>query len=489
MSITSLNKILPVEIDGYVTSSADMSSMFIEFIVYDNDNVIINEKIIPFSDVVNSSLYFYDTTFIMNPGVHLRSLGYSVGTYKVKYNFFKKIIGDYSDPSNLLILKKISPSRTELEVVIPTDVSNSITQEINNFLQLDGSKLVYYTFFGSDNNYLIVNKLLYNKSMLLKLYNELPDTIDILTQFTVVKKIFESYEDTVTLHTEYIDDLSNLNYLSGPKINYKKAGLTYRTTPLENFESLASTKEEVVDKITKLYLSSSLIEGIDINIDYRNYSNFIHFSSAEQRLKNFKSKLKKIEFFNSKINSLITGSITGLTDLSLSYYKSQKNNILNTFDQYEYFMYYESGSYESSSLGVFPDYTWPKYTSEKPYLLYSITSSQAIQWYNSMIVSASKYDNSNPNILTNTIPIEIALDDQNSQYFTFIQMIGHALDINYNYINRMTSIHERQNCIFEGIPRELILPVINHYGFDLRSGNVVKGLVECIPSMSVTHSI
>lgn len=489
MSTTNLNNILPIETDGYITGSADMSSMFIELIVYNTDNVLINENVIPISDIINNSLYFYDKKFIMNPGVHLRELGYSVGTYKVKYNFFRKVVGDYSDPSKLLTLKKISPSRTELQILIPPDVSNSLTQEINSFLKLDGSKLAYYTFFGTDRNFLIVNKLFYNKDLLLKLYDELPADIDILTGFTIVEKIVQSYEDTVTLRTEYVDDLSNLNYLSGPKINYKLSGLTYRTTPLENFETLASTEAAVVDEITKLYLSSSLIEGIDINIDYRDYSNFIHFSSAEQRLKNFRSKIKKLEFYNSKLVSLASGSTTGLTGSSLSYYKSKKDEILNTFDQYEYFMYYESGSYESSSLGVFPDYTWPKYTSEKPYLLYSVTSSQVNTWFNSMLISASEYDNLNPNILTNAIPIEIVLDDQNSKYFTFIQMIGHILDINYNYINRMTSVHERQNCIFEGIPRELILPVINHYGFDLRSGNVIKGLIECIPSMSVTSSI
>jgi len=490
MSTTNLNTILPVETQGYLTASADMSSSFVELIVYDVNGVLINENLIYMNTIQGDSLYIYDTKFIMNPGVHLRSLGYSAGTYKVKYNFFKKVVGNFDEVEQTATLKKISPSRTELEVVIPTDVSSSIKIEIDNFLESDKSKLVYYTFFGSDRNFLIINNMLYNKDLLLKLYEELPADIDILTRFTIVEKYVESYEDTITLRTSYIDDLSNLNYLHGPKINYKAAGLTYRTTPLENFEALASTTIVKQDEITRLYLSSSLIEGIDINIDYRDFSQFIHFSSAEQRLKNFKSKMKKLEFYNSKLVLFASGSTVGSTGSSLSYYKGQKDEILNTFDQYEYFMYYETGSYESSSLGVFPDYTWPKYTNTNPYLLYPVTSSQASMWYASILVSASEYDNLNPNILTNTIPVEIVLDDQNSQYLTNIQMVGHMLDINYNYVNRMTSIHERQNCIFEGIPRELILPAINHYGFDLRSGNVIKGLVECIPiSGSITGSV
>lgn len=490
---TNLNKIIQPEISGslinFLDTQEEINSVFIEFLVYDLNNILINENIIPIKNVLNSSLFIYSDKFIMNPGVHLRSLGYSNGTYKVKYNFFKKIVGDITSVDELLTLKKISPSRTELEVAIPTDVSSSIYSETIQFLNSDKSKLLYYTFFGSDKNFLIINNMIFNKDLLLKLYNELPAEIDVLTKFSITQKLLETYEDTVTLKTELIDDLSNLNILRGPNINYKNAGLTYRTTPLENFETLVSTQQNKIDKITSLYLSSSLIEGIDINIDYRNYANFVHFSSAQQRLKNFKQKLRKLEFFNSKLTQLSGIIIAGQTGSSYLYYKGQRDEILNTFDQYEYFMYYQSGSYESSSLGIFPDYTWPKYTNEPPYLLYSVTSSEAITWYNSMIISASEYDNLNPNILTNTIPIEIVLDDQNSQYFTYIQMIGHALDINYNYINRMTSIHERQNCIFDGIPRELILPVINHYGFDLRSGNVIKGLVACVPSASITGSI
>ena len=506
MSTTILNNIIPIKSDNYL-SQDDISAMIIEFLVYNSDDVLVNESVIPASDIINNSLFIYAEKFIINPGIHLRSLGYSNGVYRVKYNFFKKIIGDFSDPDKSLTLKKISPSRTELQVAIPEfpsgstnitvddlfnknmivseDMSNSlsgsITYEATDFLNASNSKLSYYTFFGNDQNFLIINKMLFNKDLLLKQYEELPTDITTLTKFTIVEKLVESYEDTVTLKTEIVDDLSGLNFLQGPKINYKTAGLTYRTTPLENFESLATTGSDYIEEITRLYLSSSLIEGIDTNIDYRDYKNFIHFSSAEQRLKNFKDKIKKIEFFDSKLSADVSESSYNSTLATFEYYTAQKNDIINTFDQYEYFMYYESGSYESSSLGVFPDYTWPKYTSTKPYLLYSVTSSEVNDWYSSMIISASEYDNLNPNILTNTIPIEIVLDDQNSQYFTNIQMIGHLLDINYNYVNRMTSIHERQNSIFDGIPRELILPAINHYGFDLRSGNVIKGLVECIP--------
>ena len=64
------------------------------------------------------------------------------------------------------------------------------------------------------------------------------------------------------------------------------------------------------------YLSSSLELAIDFSdtdteTGYH-FENFVHFSSIEDRLKNFKYKLQKIELYNSQSNSLhgISGSMT-----------------------------------------------------------------------------------------------------------------------------------------------------------------------------------
>jgi len=495
MSIKELQNIIPLNISGSLSDFVDepnIDSVFIEFLVYNLDDDLLNQSIIPIISVLNDSVFINNDKLLVNPGMHLRNLGFSNGIYKIKYNFFKRIVGNYLNET-FLNLKNISPSRTEVEIVNTYD--RSLFDSLDRFKTKNVNTLSYYLFFNNDRNFLIINKLFQNDSLYLKLYTPLLDEINLLDDFTIVQKLIDSYEDTITLHTEILQSDDNLNKLRGPNINYKHAGITYRTTPLESFETLTTTLDYKQDEIVRMYLSSSIIEGIDLNIDYRDFNNFVHFSSAESRIKNFKYKISKIEFFNSKITLLSTGSIGSASNdtfeisSSISYYKHQKDSIVNTFDNFEKFMYYQSGSYESSSLGIFPDYTWPKYTSTKPYLLYSYTSSNVTSWYNSIIESASLYDNLNPNILTNTIPVSIQLNNQNSDYTKFIQMIGQIFDINYNYINKMTSINERENCIHKGIPKELIVPVINHYGFDLRSGFVVKGLVECIPSSSYTSSL
>jgi hypothetical protein len=49
---------------------------------------------------------------------------------------------------------------------------------------------------------------------------------------------------------------------------------------------------------------NSLLEEkeIDINIDYSNFYNFVHFSSAKTRLENFYYKLELIEQYSSLIS-------------------------------------------------------------------------------------------------------------------------------------------------------------------------------------------
>ena len=56
-----------------------------------------------------------------------------------------------------------------------------------------------------------------------------------------------------------------------------------------------AVREQLEDKI----LSGSL-EDVAINVDYRQFSNFIHFGSAEKRIRNFISIIRKKWNFNHR---------------------------------------------------------------------------------------------------------------------------------------------------------------------------------------------
>jgi len=480
--------------------------MFLELYVRDTttDNTV-NQIMLSLLNELLISIFIYSDRMIINPGIHLRYMGFSAGVYKIKYNFFRNIVGDYNDENERLIINVISPSRTEVEVKLPADIDIHSKLALT-FLGLAGAPgsfiqaLDVYINLGDDRNILITNKKYIDDKLYLKLVEPIPDEINKYDKFFITQKLIDSYEDRLTLYTERLEDFSGLNYLKGPVVDYKAASLTYRTTPLENFDQLVTTNNVIQQDLVNMFVSASLIEGIDLNIDFRDFSNFIHFSSATERVAAFKYKVQQIEFFDSKIAeytpiasaALASARSTIYESSSISYYKDLKNDVITSFDSYDNYLYYQSHSYESGSEGEFYPSTWPKYTSTKPYSLYSYTASQATNWYTSQYGSASIYDNMNPDKLSNFVPLEMQLDNENKDYVKFVNMIGHYLDINYNYINRMTSINERENPINKGIPQDLILPVVNHFGFDLRSGNVIKKLYEKIylyaPSGSSTFS-
>ena len=104
----------------------------------------------------------------------------------------------------------------------------------------------------------------------------------------------------------------------------------------------------------------------------QNFSDFIFFSSAKQRLENFNYKAGLIESIQNDLNTLvaITGSTTGSSYWSESIASGSRkiDNIIKNFDGFDYFLYYNS---ESKA--------WPKSTSQPPFVLYSTGSTQAFK--------------------------------------------------------------------------------------------------------------
>ena len=74
-------------------------------------------------------------------------------------------------------------------------------------------------------------------------------------------------------------------------------------------------------------------------------------------------------------------------------------------------MYFESSSYVSSSDGQFHDTAWPKVTTSHPisastsdYTLRGVNDPTASIWFDNMVSSASTYDQTNMDLLRNSLP-------------------------------------------------------------------------------------
>ena len=225
--------------------------------------------------------------------------------------------------------------------------------------------------------------------------------------------------------------------------------------------------ESSLDQLNSLMDSSSL----SISVDYTDFTDFIHFSSAQTRLENFHYKVQLIEGYSSSIASLtnVTSSTTSTTIL-----KSKISEITKNFDKYEYFLYYNSGS----------SYSWPKTTTEPPYLLATPNSVEVLNWFGSvneqssnfggLILSASNYDNANKDQLLKAIPSYLREDSANEQYELFVDMVAQYYDNVWLYTKDVTQKYNADNRLGFGVSKDLVSDAIKDFGVKLYQNNFSK---------------
>jgi len=340
----------------------------------------------------------------------------------------------------------------------------------------------YKTYVKVGNQYYLVtnSKLGINgKQRTIKVKQPLTDDVNVGEKFTFVEKRLPNYRDRVRLEpfTEVENDgiflrLPNLNSVDNP-INFQ--GTNYGT-----HTSLTSENDSDARDIERILISGSLLD-VQPNIDYQKtttdlniesddtgFGNFVHFSSAETRLYNFREKLESIETLNTNSASLtsISSSLTRIQEI-----EAERQRVINSFDPFEHYMYFESSSYVSSSDGQFHDTSWPKTNSTSPFTLEAVGSATAVSWYNNMISSASAYDQRNMNSLRNSLPEHIYADTKNNVFLEFMDMVGQQFDEIWTYVDRFTDINKRVDKISEGISKDVAREYAKSLGLELYSGN------------------
>ena len=335
----------------------------------------------------------------------------------------------------------------------------------------------------------------FQEHIIFKLVEPLPNTVSVGNSFLLTRDIISPYTVSVLvdLQTPFTIEF---NELRGP--NFKAINIgdrPNRSTPFKSWDSLLSTDTSTNNSIINKFISSS--DNISTNIDFRKYNNFVHFSSAEERLKNFKYKLELIEFYNSQSSNITTGlhgkpqsGATGSFEFlqNKAMYSTKRDNIVSGFDDYEKFLYFESHSSEVTSYDSFPAATWPKHTHTKPFSLIHTTGSEAIAWYNLQLESASLYDTTNQNILRNTVPQHIIQDPNSDSYVLFIDMLGQHFDNVYNLITNITKRNDHEESVYEGLSKDLIYDVAKSFGWSLQSGFDSSKLWEYVLGTDETGS-
>lgn len=386
----------------------------------------------------------------------IKTSGYEAGDVFLYYNFFTDPFTDGSGTAKFFI-EEISPDRTEIRL-LSTKITNENIQSYTDEFKEDINESDFESFYiNLGNNRLLlatnIDHLPYddNTSVVVKLYNSLPVDINTKTQLSISRVVSDSVAYEVS--AELIEETKKKLYIKGPNFNIDEGKTTSSPTQYFNINEVFNYP------VTNSYFEvKSLFEekGAQLSIDHSDYDSFINFSSAQERLANFKYKLDLISTYQSESNNI--QNVNTYSTGSSEYYDGLVNNILSNFDHYDRFLYYESSSY-----------SWPKSGTAKPFT--PLTGSATGSWYNTQITSASNFDASNPNQLINTIPEFLREDPNNTKYNTFTHMVAQHFDNLWIYAKSVTEKYDGDNRLGFGISKDLIEDALKNFGVKLYNSN------------------
>ena len=146
------------------------------------------------------------------------------------------------------------------------------------------------------------------------------------------------------------------------------------------------------------------------------------------------TRTRKIEFFGAKAKTSASLSTSPTAQIDVQKYQNQINSTIQSFDGWEQYLYYETGSY-----------SWPKQNSTKPYIVQSVTSSASQIWYSGNYDSASLYDDNNQNYLLYAMPGYITENTDNELAFKFVASIGQMFDDVWIHIKVISDLYQAKN--------------------------------------------
>jgi hypothetical protein len=445
----------------------------VELVICDlNDNIILTDE--NFTDYTPAGIIdsngFVNSVDIDFTKV-LQDYGFNSGAYKLLFSFQRRLVYNTSDKN--LTIKEISPSRREIKVVGPNP--DTFVKDVAPMIDMFGVPWVrdINMNMGNADYQLLVNAAVdtFTSQLLLKTYEPLPSNITPGTTFNLIEEIINPITITVDMGEPIIDGSNDLlEELKGPNLNVDFRLNSSIPSTYKNYDEIL--KNSVTSSFNDIqgYLSQSI--QVDLDFDQvgpsgYTFENFIHFSSAVERLKNFNYKMGLIETYSSSIAELetITGPTSGSSYVigEINDTQAKQNKVIQGFDYYERFLYYTSGTY-----------AWPKENSSKPYTQKKTDSVEVLTWlgsenysnayYGGQLYSASMWDDCNVSILRNTLPQHISDNPNNEMYLTFVDMVGQHFDGIWAYIDSITDIPQADSKLTDGISKDLVWQALSQTG-------------------------
>lgn len=412
--------------------------------------------------------------------------------YKIVYNFFRNLIGGSTDENGRLFITDISQDRRELKLALKypenTAAKTDLTRFVLNYLSSTTYLPPIILNFGENLIVDIINVTSDGDDtyFYVKLYDSLPSEIDLYYECWLGSQILKPWIDNIVVRSQ--EPMDMIPYIKGPNFEVEYDYWINTETGYKSWNDLLSTNVQTSQEILNRYVNDTG-SSVKLNVDYRDFSNFVVYSSAEDRTANFFYKLGLIETYNTQL--LLLDTYTGSVSANIINVKNLRNKIEQGFDDFEKWVYYEttaSNFYTSQSAAVITPY--PKYqvdptasdyhllTKEGKYKLHSVLSDTGIDWYNNLVDAGLEYDLKNYNSLQKAIPEYILDDGQSEQFKTFVNMIGQHFDILYLYTDHILKKNTRKENPKDGLSQDLIYETAKNLGWTLSSGTQTKDLWE-----------
>ena len=385
-------------------------------------------------------------------------------------------------------------------------IAEAFTSQLDEkILEPETSKyLTHVVHLGDGDNKIISSWVGSNESLILKLYEPLPANIQTNQQLWISKLQSNPIVETITLSST--SDIS-CTPLRGPNFTLD----IDNGIPFNTFEQLTASGSYTSNDIINKYLDSVGIDTDKLSISYVSgseyaFTNFVNFSSAEERVNNFVYKVQLIEKYKEKYEALsatnfkppyenvVGGLLTedgyqmitedGFFDIQWEIgqfygiaqaeeakkYLDSLNSLINAFDGFEKFLYkdttYISLDNPATSLSYPKEIYVHPITGLSKYVLKPVANNDVQSWYNTLVVEAAYYDKNNINSLSNNVPEFIKQDTENNDFIVFLDMVGQHFDILWAYINGIKNTKLLEDKQVKGISNDMVQQMLKSLGWE-----------------------
>ena len=386
------------------------------------------------------------------------------------------------------------------DLTIPREVAISRIAEafINQFddrpFQIDSSKyLTHLLHIGNGDNKVITTWTGSQGSLILKLYEPIPTSIQPNQQVWISKLQADPIVETITISGV---DASFCPPLKGPNFSLEPDnGIGFKVYD----ELISSGSVTSMDLINK-FAEQNSIDTEKLNIQYvtdsdYSWNNFVHFGSAEERVNNFYFKIKILQDLRLKYQGLIADTFINpyqLLDSALLTEVSEEivtedslytlnwevfvekgfsqaeeaerlaakiNNLIRGFDGFEKWLYKTEDTF------AFPKENYLAPTGITYRVLKSWDSNDSISWFEYATQSGGTFDADNINSMKNNMPEYLVEDYENSDFLLFLDMIGQHFDILWCYINALKANKNLEHKQDIGISNAMVYQMLDSMGW------------------------